>query len=77
MYLPITLTLVRHGQSEGNVVIAKSLAGDDSGFTPEFCAMHSSRWLLTVQGQEEARAAGDWGIPRVDSLFNNGIAFPG
>jgi broad specificity phosphatase PhoE len=53
MGMPRNLLLVRHGQSEGNVILK-----DDSLVTPEFLARHSSQWRLTPLGVEQAAAAG-------------------
>lgn len=60
MPLPLDLILVRHGQSEGNVAIAKSHAGDNSLFTKEFSARHTATYRLTDVGISQAKAAGDW-----------------
>jgi broad specificity phosphatase PhoE len=61
MPMPIDLVLVRHGQSEGNVAVHASKAGDDSHMNhPEFRARHSSWWRLTDLGIEQARLAGEW-----------------
>jgi broad specificity phosphatase PhoE len=58
MPMPEDLYLVRHGESEGNLVNARSRQGDDSLFTPEHLGRHSFEWHLTNQGIEQARAAG-------------------
>ena len=50
--------LVRHGESEGNLVNARSRQGDDSLFTPEHLGRHSFEWHLTDRGIEQAKAAG-------------------
>ncbi len=60
MPLPLDLVLVRHGESEGNVASRRTLAGDNSCFTPEFLARHSSQWRLTDRGVRQAEAAGAW-----------------
>jgi len=60
MTMPINLVLIRHGESEGNVATKRSRQGDDSLFTPEFVARHSSTWRLTQAGREQARTAGAW-----------------
>lgn len=60
MTMPIDLVLVRHGQSEGNLVNKRSRKGDDSGFTESFRARHSSTWRLTNLGRAQAFAAGEW-----------------
>lgn len=68
MTLPVTLTLVRHGESEGNIAVKRSKNGDHSSYTPEFLARHSSLWRLTERGKEQAEAAGAW-------LKKNGCRF--
>ena len=50
MPMPEDLYLVRHGESEGNLVNRRSRAGDDSLFTPEHVRRHSSEWHLTDRG---------------------------
>lgn len=57
---PLELVFVRHGESEGNVASHAAEDGDDSFFTEEFRARHSSTWNLTPKGEEQAKAAGDW-----------------
>jgi broad specificity phosphatase PhoE len=58
--MPEDLYLVRHGESEGNLVNRRSRAGDDSYFTPEHLGRHSSEWHLTDRGIEQAKAAGEF-----------------
>jgi len=58
MPMPEDLYLVRHGESEGNLVNARSRHGDDSLFTPEHLGRHSFEWHLTDRGIEQAKAAG-------------------
>lgn len=60
MTLPIDLVLVRHGESEGNLARSRSKRQDNSAFTEEFKARHSSLYRLTDRGREQARTAGEW-----------------
>jgi NAD+ kinase len=60
MTMPIDTILVRHGQSESNVANRLSRSGDNRHFTDEFRNRHSSSFRLTIQGEEEAKAAGAW-----------------
>lgn len=60
MTLPISLTLVRHGESEGNIAVNRSKKGDHSDYTPEFMAKHSSRWRLTERGRGQVKIAAEW-----------------
>lgn len=58
--MPLTLVLVRHGQSEGNVASRCSKHGDDTLFTPQFLERPSSQWRLTSRGVYQAQCAGDF-----------------
>lgn len=58
--LPDNLFLIRHGESEGNVAVNKSINGDDSAFSEEFRDRHSKTWKLTELGIEQAKSAGQW-----------------
>jgi len=58
--MPIDLVLVRHGESEGNVLKKRAEKGDSTGFTEEFRARHSSKFRLSDKGIEQAKAAGAW-----------------
>jgi NAD+ kinase len=70
MTMPIDLVLVRHGESEGNVVYARARLGDHGLFTPAFQSRHSSRWRLTRRGVEQARVAGAWLRQHVAGAFD-------
>jgi hypothetical protein len=52
---PLELILVRHGQSEGNEATARSEKGDQTPWTPEFRAKHSSTYRLTDKGILQAK----------------------
>ena len=56
----LELTLVRHGQSEGNLAYRRAGQGDDSLYSGGFMDRHSSLWRLTDRGRMESRAAGEW-----------------
>lgn len=58
--MPKNLLLVRHGESEGNIAVARSKRGDDSAYSEEFRNRHSSLWRLSEKGKEQAKTAGDW-----------------
>ena len=58
--LPIDIILVRHGESEGNIVHKASRRGDNRLFTPEFRNRHSRTFRLTDKGIAQAQAAGKW-----------------
>ena len=59
--MPKNLFLVRHGQSEGNLVRKKfEESKDESFFTDEFLGLHESQYALTDLGIEQAKKAGEW-----------------
>jgi NAD+ kinase len=60
MSMPINLILVRHGESEGNLAIARSKQGDNSAYSEDFRNRHSSLWRLSEKGKEQAHVTGDW-----------------
>lgn len=70
MAMPIDLVLVRHGESEGNIANHLSKHGDNSAFSPEFLARHSSQWRLSKKGQTQARAAAKWLSKNVELPFD-------
>jgi NAD+ kinase len=57
--MPIDLVLVRHGESEGNVVSELSKKGNHDAVA-RFKGQHGSRFRLTKKGVEQAKAAGEW-----------------
>jgi len=61
MSMPKNLFLVRHGQSEGNLVRKQFEAtGDESFFSDEFLGLHESQYQLTELGIDQAKSAGKW-----------------
>jgi len=61
MGMPKNLFLVRHGQSEGNLIRKKyEKTGDESFFSDEFLGLHESQYRLTPLGVRQAKKAGRW-----------------
>ena len=61
MSMPKNLFLVRHGQSEGNLVRKQfEDSGNESFFSDEFLGLHESQYALTQLGIEQAKKAGHW-----------------
>ena len=60
MAMPNNLVLVRHGESEGNVVTRAGQHGNLDFFTDEFRERPGHDWRLTERGIEQAQAAGLW-----------------
>lgn len=70
MTMPLHFVLVRHGESEGNVVHRRSRAGDHSGFTDQFRSIHSSQYRLTKRGRQQAEQAGQWIRQYIGAAFH-------
>lgn len=61
MGMPKNLFLVRHGESEGNLVRKKfEESGDQNHFSEEFLDIHESQYELTKLGIKQAKKAGQW-----------------
>jgi NAD+ kinase len=58
--MPMDLVLVRHGQSEQNLVSHLTRMGDETLYTEAFRERHGSQHRLTPKGREQAVAAGEW-----------------
>lgn len=71
--MPIDLVLIRHGQSEANIV-QRRFKDDPQAQAPDgFFDRHDSEMRLSPTGREQARAAGDWlrahGLPSFDRYY--------
>lgn len=60
MPMPNDLILVRHGESEANIVNKAAKEGDDSLRNELFRARHDSDMRLTPRGEAQAQTAGSW-----------------
>lgn len=58
--LPETVTLIRHGESEGNVMVKMIRKGRDADVPSGLLAQRPDRWRLTPRGVEQAKAAARW-----------------
>jgi broad specificity phosphatase PhoE len=58
--LPQRLILVRHGESEGNLIVHKTRDDDDSLYDPKMKDAHTVSWRLSKTGVEQAQQAGEW-----------------
>lgn len=58
--MPKDLVLVRHGQSEGNIVQRAFKDGPGMEIPPGFNQTHDWLYRLTPEGIEQAKAAGQW-----------------
>jgi broad specificity phosphatase PhoE len=70
MTMPLHFVLVRHGESEGNLVHRRSRDGDHRGFTDAFRRVHSSQYRLTALGRRQAAEAGAWIRANIGTHFH-------
>lgn len=69
--MPKNLFLVRHGQSEGNLVRKQfEESGNESFFSDEFLGLHESQYSLTELGVNQAKKAGEWFRENNFSVFD-------
>lgn len=68
MAMPNHLILVRHGESEGNLIQWATKAKQQIEIPPDFMDRHTCDWRLTSRGIEQAKAAGQWF--KKNSLFD-------
>lgn len=60
MAMPNNLVLVRHGQSEANILVEASKTGDDSLYTDDMVNYPDRSWRLTHKGVQQAQTSGAW-----------------
>lgn len=71
MGMPKNLFLVRHGQSEGNLVRKKYEETNDTVFfSDEFLGLHESQYKLTRLGIQQAKKAGKWFLKNQFTSFD-------
>jgi len=58
--MPVTLTLVRHGESESNAVKRAAEKGNPHPNEKKLMMEHTSRRRLTPRGVRQAQRAGEW-----------------
>ena len=54
MGMPLDLYVIRHGESEANVIISAGEQGDDSLFTQDNVTVPDRSWRLTAIGRKQA-----------------------
>ena len=59
--MPNNCLLVRHGQSEGNLAVEASKAGNNDLYTERYVMTPGTQWRLTDVGMAQAAAMG---LPR-------------
>ena len=67
--MPKNLVLIRHGQSEGNIVMEALKRGDKTLYTKEFKERHDSDYRLSLKGIEQAKITGSY----INERFGQGF----
>jgi len=77
--LPQRLILIRHGESEGNLIVHNTRDDDDSLYDPKMKDAHTVSWRLSKKGIEQAQQAGEWlkenTFMNKASPWNNNLVF--
>ena len=59
MGMPLDLYVIRHGESEANVIISAGEQGDNSLYTQDNVTVPDRSWRLTATGPAESEMGGD------------------
>ena len=54
MGMPLDLYVIRHGESEANVIISAGEQGDNSLYTQDNVTVPDRSWRLTATGRKQA-----------------------
>lgn len=78
MGMPNNLVIMRHGQSEGNVIQGASNTGDNSYYnnSPHLRGVPDRTWRLTAAGVQQAKTAGKWLNEHFHGAFDRHIVSP-
>lgn len=60
MGMPLDLYVIRHGESEANVIVKAGERGDNSLFTQDNVTVPDRSWRLTAVGRRQADCIGRW-----------------
>ena len=64
MGMPLDLYVIRHGESEANVIISAGEQGDNSLYTQDNVTVPDRSWRLTATGRKQADCIGRWLVSR-------------
>ena len=60
MSMPLDLYVIRHGESEANVIVQAGEQGDNSLYTQDNVTVPDRSWRLTATGRKQADCIGRW-----------------
>ena len=75
MGMPLDLYVIRHGESEANVIISAGEQGDNSLYTQDNVTVPDRSWRLTATGRKQADCIGRWLVAQ-QQLFDRYLVSP-
>lgn len=75
MGMPLDLYVIRHGESEANVIISAGEQGDNSLYTQDNVTVPDRSWRLTAIGRKQADCIGRWLVSQ-QQLFDRYLVSP-
>ena len=75
MGMPLDLYVIRHGESEANVIISAGEQGDNSLYTQDNVTVPDRSWRLTATGRKQADCIGRWLVAQ-QPLFDRYLVSP-
>ena len=75
MSMPLDLYVIRHGESEANVIISAGEQGDNSLYTQDNVTVPDRSWRLTATGRKQADCIGRWLVSQ-QQLFDRYMVSP-
>ena len=75
MGMPLDLYVIRHGESEANVIISAGEQGDNSLYTQDNVTVPDRSWRLTATGRKQADCIGRWLVEQ-QQLFDRYLVSP-
>ena len=75
MGMPLDLYVVRHGESEANVIVSAGERGDNSLYSQDSVTVPDRSWRLTSTGRRQADCLGRWLVMQ-QPLFDRYLVSP-
>lgn len=75
MGMPLDLYVIRHGESEANVIVQAGEKGDTSLYTQDNVTVPDRSWRLTATGRKQADCIGRWLVDQ-QPLFDRYLVSP-
>ena len=75
MSMPLDLYVIRHGESEANVIVQAGEQGDNSLYTQDNVTVPDRSWRLTATGRKQADCIGRWLVSQ-QQLFDRYMVSP-